>query len=260
MKKLPISVCLISGPEAQRIGAALQGVAGWASEVIVVLNEGVVDGTEEIAREHGARVFRESWKGHVAQKNSAADKATQPWLFGLDADEVVSPELRAEIERTLADEVKVARYSAFSVPRRSFYCGRWIRHGDWYPDRKTRLWKKGWARWGGIDPHDRLEVQGATGKLRADLLHYSNESINRQVTKIVPFSDAFVQHALAQGRHASVFDLTARPFWRFVRAYLLRLGFLDGWPGYYIACLTAFSTLTRYTKMREAQLPKASPP
>jgi glycosyltransferase involved in cell wall biosynthesis len=254
MNKLPISICMISGPEAARIGRALASVAPWASEIVVVLNEDVRDDTEKIAASFGAKIFREPWKGHIAQKNSAAEKASQAWLLGLDADEEVSAPLKDEIARMFGDARELERYVAFSMPRCSFYCGRWIRHGDWYPDRKVRLWKRGQARWAGIDPHDKLKVDGPVGKLAAELLHYSNQSINQQISKIAPYSDDFVRHCLERDRRVSWFDLAVRPGWRFVRSYFLRLGFLDGWPGYYIAWLSAFSTLTRYVKLQEARL------
>ena len=109
------------------------------------------------------------------------------------------------------------------------------------------------ARWGGIDPHYKLVVQGATRKLSAHLLHYSYANIDHQISKITPFSNDFVRHHIAQGKRPGFFDLTVRPCWRFVRAYFIRLGFLDGWAGYYIACLTVFFTLTRYMKIMEEQ-------
>jgi glycosyltransferase involved in cell wall biosynthesis len=255
MNKLPISVCIISGAEAQRIGRALESVAGWTSEIIVVLNEETKDGTEEIAVMHGAKVFRERWKGHIAQKNSAAQKAGQDWLLGLDADEAVSGELRDEIREALAGAF---HYDAFSFPRLTCYCGRWIRHGDWYPDRGTRLWRKGKAEWGGVDPHDKLMVRGAVGKLRNNLLHFNAENIDRQVAKISAFSTDFVKHAIAEGRKTTWWDLAFRPGWRFLRCYVFRLGFLDGWQGYHIAWMTAFYTVTRYVKVLEAGL--AAPP
>src|SRR5262249_51931759 len=139
MKKLPISVCMIAGAEERRIGRALESVSNWTRETIVVVNKEVTDQTEEIARGLGARVFREPWKGHVAQKNSAAQKAGEEWILGLDADEVVSPELKEELQLTFANPPLLQRYDAFSLPRLTFFCGRWIRHGDWYPDRGTRL-------------------------------------------------------------------------------------------------------------------------
>ncbi|MDB6109124.1 MAG: wcaA [Pedosphaera sp.] len=250
---------MISGPEAHRIGGALESVAGWTGEIIVVLNEDVRDGTEEIAAKYGAKVFREPWKGHVAQKNSAVDKATHDWVLGLDADEVVSPELRDEIMRVLQDPGQSAQYAAFSFPRLTFYCGRWIRHGDWYPDRKLRLWRRGQGRWGGEDPHDKLEVQGAVGRLRSDLLHHSNESIERQIAKIATYHAGFVKRRLKAGKSAGFFQLVVRPWWKFMRTYFFKLGFLDGWQGFYIAKLAAFSTLTRQAMVREARMPKQPP-
>ncbi len=251
--KLPISVCLISGAEAHRIGQALKSVADWTSEIVVVLNENVSDGTDKIAESFGAKVFREPWRGFIKQKNSASDKATQPWILGIDADEVVSDSLRAEIAATL----KSATCAAYEFPRCTFFFDRWIRHGDYYPDRVTRLWRKDCAHWAGIEPHAHLDVQGEIGRLKSDLLHYSNESIDRQIAKIAPYSDDFVQDYIAKNKHVSALDLVGRPFWRFFRSYILRRGFLDGRPGLYIASLTAFSTLTRYMKVLEArQKPK----
>jgi glycosyltransferase involved in cell wall biosynthesis len=248
--KLPISVCMISGAEERRIGKALASVAEWTGEIIVVLNQEVGDGTEAAAAAVGAKVFREPWRGHIAQKNSAADKASQPWLLGLDTDEVVSDALRQEIMELFAKGLAGA---AYSFPRRSFYLGRWIGHGDWYPDRGVRLWAKGRARWGGVDPHDELLVDGPVVQLHQDLLHYSNDSIDQQLSKIAPYSAAFVRHRRQNGLSAGVADLTIRPAWRFFRAYVLRRGFLDGWQGFYIAWLNAFSTLTRYVKVLEAE-------
>src|SRR5690349_7411732 len=142
MTRLPISVCMVSAAEARRIGKALASVSEWASEIIVVLNEEVTDDTEKIAASHGAKVIRERWKGMIGQKASVAAKATQAWILDLDADEVVSDELSGEIQRALSDRSLNAQVAAFSYPRRSWYCGRWICHGDWYPDRQNRLWRR----------------------------------------------------------------------------------------------------------------------
>ena len=256
-KPLPISVCMISGAEVSRIGKALASVAGWTSQIVVVLNQEVTDGTDRIAAEFGAELHREPWKGHIAQKNSAAQKATHPWILGLDADEEVSTPLREEIRTRLLDPVKSEGIAAFSFPRRTWYCGRWIGHGDWYPDRQVRLWQRGLATWGGVDPHDKLLVKGRIEKLRADLHHYTNASVTQHVRKIIPYADEFVRQSLANGYSASKVDLFVRPFWRFMRAYFLRLGFLDGWQGYYIAWLNAFSSVTRYARLLE---PKSDPP
>jgi len=249
--RLPITVCFVSGPEAHRIGKALESVVSWAAEIIVVLNEDVHDGTDEVAVRFGAKVFREPWKGFIGQKNSAAGKASQPWLLNLDADEVVTPELAEEISAVVSNPKP--SHAAYEFPRCTFYCGRWIRHGDWYPDRVLRLWQRGKATWAGEEPHARLNVAGGIGRLKSDLLHYTNESIDRGLTKITLYSSDFVRQQLSKGRNPGVLDLAFRPGWRFVRSYLIRLGFLDGWPGYYIAWMNAFSTATRYAKVFEAR-------
>jgi len=252
-QQLPVSVCIIAGNEARRISRALESIAGWTKEIVVVLNHDVNDGTDQLAESFGAKVFREPWKGHIAQKNSAAQKATQEWILGLDADEAVSDELRGEIQQLFREPEQLTGFVACQFPRRTFYCGRWIRHGDWYPDRQTRLWRRGSATWGGTDPHDKLIVSGTVRKLRSDLLHFTNENIAHHISKIAPFQSVFVKDRLAGGRPVSFFELAFRPPWRFFRAYFIRLGFLDGWQGYYIAKLNAFSTLTKYALVMEAK-------
>jgi len=256
-QSLPISVCLIAGNEAHRIRRTLESVAGWTSEIIVVLNDDVNDGTDQIAETFGAKVFREPWQGHIAQKNSAAEKTSGDWLFSLDADEVVSPELREEIHDLFSSPEKLAPFNSFSLPRCSFYLGRWIRYGDWYPDRKIRLWRRQVGTWGGANPHDELLVQGAVGRLHADLLHYSMDSLNHHVRKSIAYSDTFALQQTECGRDVGTLQLWFRPCWRFVRSYFLRLGFLDGWQGYVIARMVAFETFLRYAKVRAAQ---AQPP
>ena len=256
--KLPVSVCIIAGNEAHRIGDTLKSVQGWTSEIVVVINEDVSDGTDKVVEAFGGKVFREPWRGFLNQKNSASDKCGQPWLLNLDADEVVTAELQKEIAAVIGREP--SPYAAYEFPRCAFYCGRWIRHGDWYPDRVLRLWRRGDAKWGGIEPHTKLEVNGKVGRLRADLLHFTNENITRQISKITFNHVAFVNRRRASGKSVGLFELGVRPPWRFLRAYFFRLGFLDGWQGFYIAKLSAFSTLTRYIMVREAEQEQAQPP
>ncbi|MFZ0826787.1 MAG: glycosyltransferase family 2 protein [Verrucomicrobiia bacterium] len=251
--RLPLSVCMIAGNEAHRIRRALESVGGWTSEIIILLNDDVRDGTDQIAEAAGAKIFREPWKGHIDQKNSAAQKASQEWILGLDADEVVSPELRMEIQQLFARPEKLRGFAAWSFPRCTFYCGRWIRHGDWYPDRQTRLWRRGAAEWGGVNPHDKLLVQGKAGRLKSNLQHFSNDSVNAHIQKIIPFTDEYVRQHPPTSPGSQLAGLAVRPIWRFVRAYFFRLGFLDGWQGGYIAWLNAFSTASKYAKLRESQ-------
>lgn len=252
-QRLPISVCIIAGNEAGRIRRALASVAGWTSEIILVINQDVTDGTDAIGVSYGAKIFREPWKGHIAQKNSAAQKAAQEWILGLDADEEVSAALRDELQTLFSRPERLRLSSAFSFPRCTFYGGRWIRHGDWYPDRKVRLWRRGQAEWGGTNPHDAVIVNGPVGRLRADLLHYSMENLNHHLRKTADYSDIFARQK--SERKIGLMELWFRPWWRFVRGYILRLGFLDGWQGYAIARLAALETFLRYAKIREAKLP-----
>jgi len=251
MTKLPISVCIISGAEAHRIARALESVVEWVSEIIVVLDDRAQDGTEKVVEQFGGRVFRQPWNGFIEQKNSATDRCAQPWVLNLDADEAVSPELKAELLAVFAGDPN--RFAAYEFPRCTHYFGRWIRHGDWYPDRCTRLWQKGRGRWGGIDPHAKPAIDGTIGRLRGDLLHHSMETYEHQIAKTISYADDFVRQHQAAGSRISAFDLYVRPTFRFVRSYILRLGFLDGWQGYSIAWMTAFYTFLRYAKARAAE-------
>lgn len=218
----------------------------------MVLNHDVADRTEEICRGFGAVVYREPWKGHIAQKNSAAAKATQPWVFGLDADEVVSEPLKAELRTWLENTDACRQFAAFSVPRMSFYLGRWIRHGDWYPDRKTRIWRRGQAKWTGIDPHDFVEVSGEVKPLRGDLLHYSFKNLAHHLQKVNAYGNLFASGRLARNRPFRGAELLFRPLWRVFRCYVIRLGFLDGWAGVCVAGMVGVETFVRYAKLLEA--------
>ena len=145
-------------------------------------------------------------------------------------------------------------YAAYSFPRCTFHVGRWIRHGDWYPDRKVRLWQSGKGHWRG-SPHEQLIVQGRVGRMRSDLLHYSMESLDHEVKKMLRGADDFARNCRTQDRRVGTLDLLVRPPWRFFRSFILKLGFLDGWPGLSIAWTTAFYTFLRYAKARDAQTP-----
>jgi glycosyltransferase involved in cell wall biosynthesis len=250
---LPISVCIIAGNEAHRIGRALSSVQGWVQEIVVVINHDVSDGTEKVAEKFGAKVFLEPWKGYVRQKNSAAEKASQPWILGIDSDEAVSPALRLSLTTALRNESDQPRHAAFEFPRCSRYFGAWIRHGDWYPDYSKRLWARGKARWVGDEPHDSLQVDGLVGRIVGDLEHHSMESMEHQMRKTLKYAEVFANHCLQHHRNVTWMDLFFRPPLRFLRSYLLKLGFLDGWRGYAVAWTAAYYTFLRYFKALEAQ-------
>src|SRR6185437_14044494 len=150
-------------------------------------------------------------------------------------------------------------HDVYEFPRCTLYCGRWIRHGDWYPDRVRRLWRKDKSKWIGVDPHAALEMGAPPGRLRNQLLHHSAETINHQVAKTVKYADNFAEDQAAKKRRVGMFDLMFRPFWRFWRAYVFKLGFLDGWQGFAIAWMTSFYTFLRYVRVREDQVTKPPP-
>jgi glycosyltransferase involved in cell wall biosynthesis len=252
----PISVCMIAGNEAQRIRRALDSVAGWVGEIIVATDEKTTDGTEQIAGSFGAKIFREPWKGHAAHRNFVSDKAAQPWILALDADEEIPPALRDEIIQAISRAEINSKFAAYSFPRCTLFCGRWIRHGDWYPDRKVRLWQRGQARWSNVQLHEKLLVEGAVGWLENDLLHYSMDDLDHFTRKSLMVSNLFVREKLERYSQSNTLEMWIRPWWRFTRGYFLRLGFLDGWQGYAIARMIAFETFLRYAKLREAQAQK----
>ncbi len=217
MTKLPISVCLVAGNEAHRIRPALDSVKDWTSELIVAIDDQVTDGTDKLAAAGGAKVIRQPWRGHAAHRNFAADHARQPWLLAIDADEVVSEKLRDEIIAAFQSHGGGPLPAAYSFPRLSWFGGRWIRHGDWYPDRKVRLWRKTAGQWEG-DPHEKLVLQGQVIALRADLFHYSNENIDQMLGKIQVVSSLFVaampgppaRRRLDRSHRAAILEILSR--------------------------------------------------
>jgi len=251
VNKLPVSICMISGAESHRIGRALASVVDWVEEIIVVLNQEVADGTEEIARKYGARVHRHPWQGFRVQKNLADGYATQPWILQIDADEEVSDQLREELFHFFDGGQE--RFAGASFPRKVWFLGRWINHGDWYPDRVLRLYRRDAGRWGGSAEHCYVELKGAADKLAEDLLHYSNPTITHFHQKFPYYANLYLQRQLFAGKRWSAPAVIVRSIWRFFRAYILRLGFLDGYPGFFIAFSTAYATLFRHTRLYEHQ-------
>ncbi|HEX4120954.1 MAG TPA: glycosyltransferase family 2 protein [Verrucomicrobiae bacterium] len=249
MNKLPISVCIISGAEEHRIGTCLRSAAEWTSELIVVLNHDVCDGTEGIATSFGARIHRHPWQGFREQKNLALTLATQPWVLALDADEEVSPQLRGAILDFFSDGRE--RFAGADFARKVWFMGRWITHGDWYPDRVLRLFRREKGKWSGTEEHCAVAVEGEATTLPGDLLHYSNPNISSYVSKINYFADLHLRRQLAEGIRWSASASVFRAGWRFFRAYFLRRGFLDGYPGFFIAASTAYATLVKHSRLFE---------
>jgi glycosyltransferase involved in cell wall biosynthesis len=247
---LPLSVVIVAKNEERNLARCLRSVQGWTAEIIVALND-TTDASEAIARAAGALVHRLPWQGYRDTKNAALALASHNWVLSLDADEEVSPALRADITAFFGD---VDQYSAARFPRKVWFIDRWILHGDWYPDYSLRLFRRDRARWGGdAFVHEKIECDGDIATLRGDLHHYSFPTLSSHVAKINPFADLFARQQAARGTRFSWLAAVFRPGWRFFRAYVLRRGFLDGFPGFYIAWATAFGAFVRYSRLYEAE-------
>jgi glycosyltransferase involved in cell wall biosynthesis len=225
--------------------------ADFAAEWIVIDSHST-DATRERAAALGARVIERDWPGHVEQKNFAIGEAVNDWVLCLDADERVSPELRASI---LAALERADLPDGFEMARRTWYLGRWIRRGGWYPDRKLRLFRRGKGRWGGTNPHDHVRVEGRVERLDGDLLHYSYRSISDHLRTIDSFTTIAAREKHAAGRRAGLADVTLRPFGKFLRMYVLKLGFLEGFAGFAVAATGSFYVFLKYAKLRELSRP-----
>ena len=218
----------------------------WCDEIVVV-DGGSRDATLPICAEFGARVVGETdWQGFGVQKNRAIEQAGGDWLLSIDADEVVSPELQAEIAAALTAPADAV---AFSLPRRSNFCGHWMRHGGWWPDRVTRLFKRGSARFSNDLVHEHLICDGRVAELREPLLHYTYDSYEQALDKLNRYSTLGAQMAHARGRRATPGKALLRGVWAFLRTYLLRRGLLDGRAGLALALYNAHGTYYRYLKL-----------
>lgn len=239
-----ISVCVIARNEEDRLGDCLRSVR-WCDEVIVVDSHST-DRTREVAREAGARVIERDWPGHVAQKEFAIREARHDWVLCIDADERVTPDLAAEIEARRQAGLDAAGYR---LPRSSNYLGSWIRHGSWVPDRKLRLFDRRRGRWGGRDPHDRVEVDGDVVDLDGTLEHYPYRDLADHLRTIDRYSTTMAENLHRDGRRAGLHDILLRPALRFLVFYLVKRGFLDGWRGLLLAVLAAHYVRLRYLKL-----------
>ena len=245
---MDISVIIITFNEGKRLEAALKSVLGLASEIIVVDSHST-DDTVRIARKYTDLVFERKWTNFADQKNFANSKASSPWILSLDADERVSPGLREEILALKSGPEPGC--AGFSIPRQVHYLGRWIRHSGWYPDRKVRLFRRAQARWEGDYVHEELVFDGSLERLRSPIHHFTYDSIADHVARINNFSDLGAQKLYARRKKCRPVHLIGWPFGRFFKSYILKLGFLDGFPGLVISVLNGYSVFIRYAKLRE---------
>ena len=241
-----LSVVVVTRDEEERIRACLQSVA-WADELIVVDAESE-DKTATIARELTDHVVVRPWPGYAAQKNFGIGLARGAWVLSLDADETVSPALRAEIEDVVARD---GPGDGYEVPRRNVFWGRWVRHGGLYPDWQLRLFRRGRGRFGERAVHESVRVDGVVGRLRGHLEHASYRDVGDFLARADRYASLAADDWVAQGRRVRAWDFLVRPLGRFLGMYVVGGGFLDGARGFLLAALYAYYVLIRSIKIWE---------
>lgn len=243
----PLSVAIITLNAASQLEACLQSVR-FADEVVVV-DSGSTDGTPALAERHGTRVIHQDWLGFGPQKQFAVDAARHDWVLCLDADERVSPALQAAIENALENPST----AAFRFPRCNRFLGRYLRHGEGYPDWSLRLFDRRQARWSNDAVHEKVETNGRVADLNGDLQHDSAESLATYLAKQNRYTTLAAEMALAAGKRASVGRIAFSPLVRFVKFYFIRQGFRDGLPGLIHIAIGCFNSFMKYSKMLERQ-------
>ena len=246
---LPLSLVIIARDAAHELADCLASAA-FAAETIVV-DSGSSDNTAAIAVRSGARVIEHAWEGFGPQKNFAVGVAKHDWVLCLDADERVTPDLAAAI-RALFDTGDPA-VAACSIARRNRFLGRWLAHGEGYPDWNIRLFDRRRARWSDDLVHEKVVADGPVRRLRGDLLHASAESIDAYIAKQNRYTTVQANLMHARGERASIMQLALSPAARFLRFYVLRLGFLDGAAGFAHIAIGAFASFLKYAKLRALQ-------
>jgi len=249
--RTPISACIIAKDEADRIGPCLASVA-FCDEVIV-LDSGSTDGTQQLCREAGATVHEGDWPGYIEQKNRVMQLASHHWVLSLDADERVDDVLRAAIEALRDGALNQGDGPrSYALRRKTFALGRWIKHGGWYPEWRTRLFHRAHSKWVGQNPHDKIETDGAVARINeGHLEHFTYRSIDDHIRQMNSFTRIMAEEMYRRGRRRTFFAILLRPTWHFFRMYVMRGGFLDGRAGFTLARLDAWYTFLKYTKLHE---------
>jgi len=215
-----------------------------------VVDSGSVDRTEAICSEKGVRFFIHKWEGYIEQKNYANSLAENPYIFSVDADEALSNELRKSI-LAVKDHLEADGYE---MNRLTNYCGKWIRHGGWYPDRKMRLFHREKFEWGGERIHEnviRKQDKVIIERLSGDLLHYSYYSISQHIAQANHFTNMTAELAVDKGKSSGMCKIFFSPMVKFIKDYIIKLGFLDGYYGYIVCRISAQATFMKYAKIRQ---------
>ena len=240
-----LAACIITRNEAARIGACIEALR-FCDEIIVVDSHST-DDTREIAARLGARVIERDWRGYRSQKQFATDAATCEWVLSVDADERVTDGLRAEIESLRASRFAGAR--GYSIPRLTEYFGKFLRHGNAWPDRQVRLYDRHAARWAGYEVHEKIIVEGPVLAVAAPLEHYAYRDLDDQLTRLDRYASLMAAQMHAAGRRGGLAQVLFNPAWRMFRGLFIKLGVLDGWRGWLFHIAEAGYVRRKYLRL-----------
>lgn len=241
----PLSAVIITLNCAAALAACLDSLT-FADDIVVV-DSGSQDGTVALAQRRGARVIQKDWMGFGAQKRYAVEQARHDWVLCIDSDERVTPELAAEIKRTLAQP----RHEAYEFPRCNRFLGRYLRHGEGYPDWSLRLFNRRHAAWSDDTVHEKVVTNVSVGRLQGDLLHDSAENLDSYLAKQNRYTTLAAERLYAEGKRAGAAALLLSPLLRFIKFYFFRLGLLDGLPGLVHILIGCQNSYTKYAKIMD---------
>jgi glycosyltransferase involved in cell wall biosynthesis len=242
---MKITATIITLNEERNIARAIESLR--CCDEILIVDSGSTDRTVELAENLGARVIEAGWRGYAGQKNWAAEQATYDWILSLDADEALSEALEAEL---WALKKSGPQYDGYTMPRLARYLGRWILHSGWYPDRKIRLYDRRKGTWTGDFVHESVQVSGRVGRLDANILHFTCDSLSEHLKSLDRYTTLAAQEIAARKIRVPLWRVIVDPLWTFTKTYLFQRGFLDGLEGLTIAYMAAFYTFLKYSKAR----------
>lgn len=244
---IQLSVVIITFNEEHNIARCIESVRGVADDILIIDSHST-DATRDIAQAMGARVVEHDFDGHIQQKNRAASLAKHDYVLSLDADEALSEELKISVLQVKQNW----KYDAYQMNRCTNWCGTWIKHSGWYPDKKLRMWDRRKGAWGGVNPHDKWELESGSDNFQwisGDILHYSYYTVEEHWAQAEKFSTIAAKAMHLQGKRISRLGVYLKTISKFIRNYILRAGFLDGLPGFTVCKITAWETYRKYRKL-----------
>jgi glycosyltransferase involved in cell wall biosynthesis len=255
---MKLSVVIITFNEEKNIGRCLENIQDIADELIVV-DSYSTDQTETICRKYPVTFLQHAFEGNIKQQSFACAQATNEFILSLDADEILSDELKSNLA---ALKQRSFDKDAYCMNRLTNFCGHWIKHGMWYPDKKLRLYSSRKGDWGGTEPHGLVVMQHntKTGFIKGNILHYSYSSVEEIILRNNKYTNTMAKSMLEKGKKATWLNLLFSPLWAFISGYIFKLGFLDGSDGFFIASSIAYQTLTKYVKLLRLQNEKLKSP